>query len=267
VGLSEISPRARRRLLWVAVLAVAGGGVALVFALLPESKGGFDNTPRSRETVQIVRPQRQVPLSRTDRAEINRLFDRFVPAAVERRHPEAAYDLVTKTLRSVAPRSQWRTGSIPVSPFDAAGTRFHGWTVITSYRTSVTLDLTLLPRNPKDGPASFTVDLKRIRGRWLVDEFFRRTSYGPAAAAKPRAKATTTAAPAHRSSGARGRLGAIWFLVPLGLLSLVVIVPAILFTRGWLQDKRVARRYRAELSSQLPPLPRPDRGDRTPGTS
>src|SRR5439155_3642446 len=160
----------------------------------------------------------QVPLSRADRAEIDRLFDRFVPAAVERRNPAAAYDLVTQTLRSIAPRSQWRTGAIPISPFDAAGARFHGWTVITSYRTSATLDLTLLPRKAKEGPASFTVDVKRVSGRWLVDEFYRRTSYGTASAPPP-AKTPTVAAPARHSSGSHGRLGAIWFLVPLGLLS------------------------------------------------
>ena len=242
---------------------MAGGVTGLVFALVPNDKGGF-NTPRSGGTVQIVRQQRQVPVSAEDRAQINALLDRFVPAAVERRDPAAAYDLVTQTLRSVAPRAQWRTGQIPISPYDAGGTTFHGWTVITSYRTSVTLDLTLQPRNPKAGPASFTVDLKRIRGRWLVDEFYHRTGYGPVAT--PAAPSTATvAAPSHHGSAVRGRLGSIWFLVPLGLLSLIVIVPLVVFGKGWLDDKRVARRYRAELSRELPPLPKPRDQERTPG--
>jgi hypothetical protein len=247
---------------WLAALATAGGIAGLVIALLPEHKGGF-NTPRSGGKVQVVRQQRQVPVSPQDRRKINALLDAFVPAAVARRDPAAAYDLVTKTLRSVAPRAQWRTGDIPVSPYDAGGTAFHGWTVITSYPGDVTLDLTLQPRNPKDGPAAFTVYLKRVRGHWLVDEFYRRTGYGPASAPPP--KTATVAAPAHHASGSEGRLGAIWFLVPLSFLGLIVFVPAFIFLKGWFDDRRVTRRYRAEMSTELPPLPRSHERERTPG--
>lgn len=258
-----MTPRARRRLLWLAALGIAGAVAAVVVAVLPSSKGGFKG-PRSGGPVQIVRPRKQVPPSARDRAEINALLDRFVPAAVERRDPAAAYDLVTATLSAGTTRAQWRTGQIPVSPYDAGGTRFHGWIVITSYPGDITLDLTLQPRNPNDGPASFTVYLKRVRGRWLVDEFYRRAGYEPATAPTPPRSATVAAPNRHRSSS-RGRLGPIWFLVPLGLLSLIVIVPLIIFGKGWLDDKRVARKYREELSKELPPLPRPRDRERTPG--
>jgi hypothetical protein len=58
--------------------------------------------------------------------------------------------------------------------------------------------------------------------------------------------------------GSRGRLSGTWLLVPLGLLSLIVIVPAVVFTRQWLSDRRVKRRHRGELTKELPPLPRRD---------
>jgi hypothetical protein len=57
--------------------------------------------------------------------------------------------------------------------------------------------------------------------------------------------------------GSHGRLGAVWLLVPLGLLSLIVIVPVFVFSRDWLADRRVGRRYRRKLPKELPPLPRP----------
>jgi hypothetical protein len=99
------SPRARRRLLWLGAIALAGGVTGLVFVLLPNQKGGFE-APRGGRPVQVVRTQRQVPLSAGSRAEIDALFDRFVPAAVERRDPAAAYDLVTSTLKTGTTRAQ-----------------------------------------------------------------------------------------------------------------------------------------------------------------
>ena len=57
--------------------------------------------------------------------------------------------------------------------------------------------------------------------------------------------------------GSHGRLGAVWLLVPLGFLSLIVIVPLAIFTRDGLAHRRVSRRDRRELSKELPPLPRP----------
>jgi hypothetical protein len=255
------SPRARRRFVWLSAILVAAAITGIVFALLPNSKGGFKGAP-SGGPVQIIRTQRQVPVSTSTRAEVNALFDRFVPAAVGRHDPAAAYDLVTPALKTGSTREQWRTGDIPVSPFDAGGTTFHGWSVVTSYPTQLTLDLTLQPRNPKEGPASFTVYLERVKGRWLVDEFYRRTAYGPSAA--PTRPTETTATKTHGETRAKGRLGAIWFLVPLGFLSLIVIVPAILFFKGWFEDRRVQRRFRNELGRELPPLPKPREPERTP---
>jgi hypothetical protein len=44
-----------------------------------------------------------------------------------------------------------------------------------------------------------------------------------------------------------------------------VIIPVFIFTRGWLAERRVERRYRNELSRELPPLPRPHDRERMPG--
>ena len=70
-----------------------------------------------------------------------------------------------------------------------------------------------------------------------------------------RVQATTTE---HVVGGSRGRLSDVWLLVPLGLLSLIVIIPVAVFTRQWWNDRRVRRRNRESPSKQLPPLPRRD---------
>ena len=41
------------------------------------------------------------------------------------------------------------------------------------------------------------------------------------------------------------------------LLSLIVIVPATIFLRHWLGDRRAMRSQRAQGRKELPPLPRP----------
>jgi hypothetical protein len=258
------SPRTRRRLFWVGALAVAGAVGGLVVALLPNDNPGIDSgAPGS---VQIVRTEPQVPMTARRRAAIDALFDRFVPAAVARRNPEAAYALVTPAMRAAATPAQWRAGSIPVPPYDPRGTAFHGWRTVLSYPAQATVELTLEPRKAGEPAVSFMVDVKRIRNRWLVDAVYQRGSYGTPAAtsAKAAAKATVTAPRSRPVGGSRGRLGVIWFIVPLALLSLIVIVPTAVFLTGWIADRRVARKYRNSQSRELPPLPRSYQRERTP---
>jgi hypothetical protein len=84
-------------------------------------------------------------------------------------------------------------------------------------------------------------------------------THGGESAAAP--AVTTTAAATtteHVVGGSRGRLSDVWLLVPLGLLSLIVIVPAVVFTGQWVNDRRVRRRDRDNPATQLPPLPRRD---------
>jgi hypothetical protein len=267
VGLSRFSsPRARRRALWAAALVVAGAVGAIVFLALPNEKGGIsDTTPTG--TVQVVRRARQVPLPASARASIDELLDRFVPAAMSRRHPERAFDLVTPSMRKGMSRADWRAGNLPVQPYDARGTSFHDWRLVSSYPGVVTLELTLQPRDRSEGAAAYLVDVKPVRGRWLVDSAYQRASYAPAPATTEASGATkTTAAPAS-GGGDKGRIATIWLLLPLGLLSLIVIVPTIVFTAGWIADKRVERRTRDDPRRQLPPLPKPRRPDDPPKPS
>ena len=119
------------------------------------------------------------------------------------------------------------------------------------------------PRSAGEAAAAYLVDVKRVRGRWLVDSAYQSATYAASAPpGKTTAATTTTVATSHAD---RGRIGAIWLLVPLGLLSLIVIIPILVLIRGWVADKRVDRRTRNDPSRQLPPLPRPQSRDRPPG--
>ncbi|HEY7603790.1 MAG TPA: hypothetical protein VH760_05960 [Gaiellaceae bacterium] len=246
------SHRARRRLLWAAAVLVAAAVAALVITLLPEHHGGIAS-PVGSGPVQTVAQPRQVRVTPRARRQIDRLLDRFVPAAVARRDPVEARAYVTPSLRAQASPAEWRTGTIPVPPYDPAGSTFHGWTTITSYPRDLSVRLTLEPKRAGEPVGSFVVNLKRIGSRWLVDGIYTEGLHGgtPAQAAGTQAATTTERV----IGGSHGRLGVIWILVPVGLLSLIVIVPAFVFTRDWVADRRVSRRYRRD-PKELPPLPR-----------
>ncbi len=249
------SARARRRLLWVVAAVAVGGAGALVFVLVPNRGGGIASTRTG--TVQRVPRIRQVPVTPERRAAIDTLFDHFVPLALARRDPVAARAYVTPNLRSQATLADWRAGSIPVPPFQPRGTTFHGWRTVYSYPAVVNVELTLEPRRRGDEVTSFSIDVKRVGGRWLVDSVYQLGTHGGA----PAASAARPSAPARSNTvssvdqGLKARLGLVWILVPAGFLSLIVLVPAAVFIRDWLAYRRVDRRDRRKRK-ELPPLPK-----------
>ena len=234
---------------------MAAGVAALVVALLPEHHGGIASSIQSGP-VQTVAHPKEVRMTPQVRRRIDELFDRFVPAAIARRSPMVARAYVTPALRGQATAAEWRAGTIPVPPYDAAGTSFHGWTTIYSYPRSVSVELTLQPKRQRDPVGSFVVNLKQVGSRWLVDGIYAHGTHGGQSAAPAPETANEPTTTERVIGGSRGRLGAVWLLVPLGLLSLIVIVPLLVFGRDWLADRRVGRRYRRELPKELPPLPR-----------
>ena len=249
-----VSARSRRRLLWLAGLVVAALAGLLVFLLVPNKKGGIA-TPTQTAPVQRVPHLRQVPVTPERHAAIDRLFDQFVPLAMARRDPMAARDYVTPNLRSQATLAEWRSGTIPVPPFEPKPP-YNGWTTVLSYPKLMSVELTLQPKLPQDPVTSYEVNLALVKHKWLVDGIYELGTHG-GVAQPPKEVASATPQPSGKAdNGLKGRLGLVWILIPLMLLSLIVIVPAAIFTRDWLADRRVMRRQGERTRKELPPLPR-----------
>ena len=253
------SPRARRRLLVAAALLVAAGAAVLVVLLIPNNHGGIASSSGT-DTVQLVQRRKQIRVTPRMRASVNALFDQFVPRAIARHDPASVRPYVTANLWRQATPAEWRAGSIPVPPYDPAGTTFHGWRAVYAFPRDVSVELTLEPKRARDPVGSFIVGLKQVGSRWLVDGIYAEGTHGGESAAAPAATTTATAPTTteHVVGGSRGRLSDVWLLVPLGLLSLIVIVPVVVFTGQWLNDRRVRQRDRDNPAKQLPPLPRRD---------
>jgi hypothetical protein len=237
----------------------------LVWHFVPNEPGGDISAPTQTGPVKTVERVRQVAVTAQRRAAIDATFAKFVPLAMGRRNPAAVRDYVTANLWSQAPPADWRSGTIPVPPF-VAKPPYAGWRPIYSYPRVMSVELTLQPKLPKDPVTSFSVTLKLAEGKWLVDGIYQLGTHGGVAATQPTPSApvTTSQEVSDVDNGFKGRLGFVWILVPLCLLSLIVIIPAVVFTHHWLSDRRVMRRHRNELSKELPTLPRPDGSARKP---
>ena len=217
----------------VAGVVLAG---AVLAALVVAPSGSASNTPLTAAT----------------RRAINATLDRFVPEAVERQDPAAAWALAGPGLRAGTTRADWAAGRLPVYPFQARGRTFHGWTPSYTSPGQVGFDLLLQPRRgAKTGIIAFTVVMRLVRGRWLVDYWVPVATYAPSGAKPQIVGPGDLVAPSERgsSAGPHGRLTAVWILVPLAVISLAAVLAIGFAILGW------RRRRATRAGASLPPLP------------
>jgi hypothetical protein len=252
------SARTRRRLGFAGVVAALALTV-WVWSLLSPAPKRPEAAPLEPGAPKIVGREREVPLRAADRRRIDRVLDTFVPAAVERKDPLAAYRLATPLLRSSATREEWRRGDIPVYPYPASERR--DWTLNFSLPGHVSLDLFVQPRKGADvGPIAFTVELRRGSDRrWLVDSFFP-TAMFPKVEDGGQPLAQPDLSPANvqgTSQTGKARLSPLFFLIPFVLLGAVLLIPIVMFVRGKLREARAERIYAQTPRRTMPPLPKP----------
>jgi len=219
--------------------------VAAIVVFVPSHHGIRVGATTGRP--QLVTHAQRVRLSPTDRRAILQTLDRFVPAAVRRENPAAAYDLATPSMRQGTTRAQWARGRIPVYPYPARGAQFSGWGSLESYRNAVSLDLYLQPQagHADIGPIVAGVALKRINGRWLVDSFYPKQVFG-SVASPPLTPVATVAAKAPELSATKGRLSPLWFVVPGVMLGLFVVVGLAFVFASLFRNRRAVRRIKLE---------------------
>jgi hypothetical protein len=157
----------------------------------------------------------------------------FIGSAVARQRLDDSYAIVTDSLREGLTRAQWRTGSIPVIPFEV-GTIMH-YSLDWSYLNDVAYDVSLAAK-PGAFPRAktFIIELKRNPKlhRWLVD------SWSPEGISTD----TTEAAAAARAGPPPDKsLSTIWLLVPASILVLLALTPIVVFTKHWYQNRRARR--------------------------
>jgi hypothetical protein len=212
------------------------GIVAVLVSLLPSPE------PMPTEAVepgaaQVYRPPKPLALNARTRRQLDATVDEFVRTAVLRRDLGRSWNLASPAMRVGVTRSQWLRGDLPVYPYPADPDRTV-WDVDYADELEIALNVTLVPRRGQREPAEvFGVTLEPVgRGasrRWLVGSWYPRGSVSqpqpPAGSAAPAPAVPTPEESEALRRATEGQIDRIWWLVPAGILALIVLGPLTYF--------------------------------------
>lgn len=235
------SPRFRRRLLrWGSVAAAAG---ILVFVgirwantadKLPKASGG---------PVQTVPPTpRTVRLTPAATNQVRAIAEHFIQTAVYRRHLDEAWALAAPSMREGMTLEQWRTGNIPVVPFQASDVAQIRWRLDYSFPRLVGMKIALITKaHAKHTGMVASMEMQSVgRGthrRWLVD------AWVPLGGGED-LKSAIEPPGSNQTINPQPRLSSTWLLLPIGFIAgMVLLLPIGLGVRGWRRQVRAQRAY------------------------
>ena len=185
-------------------------------------------------------------LKAPDRKDALDVVSRFLYTAVARKHVDRSWKLVAPELRAGFTRRQWATQDIPVVPFPVQSAR---WRLEYSDDRGVGFSVALFPTKGSHQRAQvFLVGLHTIgkekRQHWVIDDWqaapsqgLQQVSSGPGGVGGGVLEQTS---PNVNPSGKRTE-SAAWLLLPLGLLSLVIIIPLMIGGVNWYRGYRADR--------------------------
>ncbi len=189
--------------------------------------------PRPAEAIEtgpgVYRPPKPIRMTRRIRRQVDATVDEFVRSAVLRRDLERSWRLASPDFRASTSHADWMQGDLPVYPYPADPERT-AWDLEYADATEIALNVTLLPRHGlRVDPEVFAVSLRPRGRRLLVEGWYARGPLShpepPPASAAPQATAPT---PAQREAVRRAtesQIDRIWWLVPIGVLGLIVLGP------------------------------------------
>jgi len=258
------SYRRRRRLIILSIPLVLA---PLIYLGVHYSSPGNPETATGPEFAAPVEPKR-APFTAEDRRAVRPVLKKFIETAVARNDVSAAWDVSAPNLKEGLTRKQWNTGDIPVVPYPAANRGLGTWSYVEySYTNAVGLEVFVFPQ-PGSGYSAMTADVELVKdrqGRWLVDYWLPKRFHGPPALAaqtakkvnKDKGKTKPARAQSRRTAPVpepfvppRGRAADYWWTIPLGLLTLVVFVPALIMLFFWFRNRRAYKAYLRSIAER-----------------
>ena len=219
-------------------------GSALAIGFIWPNTAPPENTKPTGGPVKIAAPPKKVPLKVRERAAALAVASRFIDTAVARKNVDRAWGLVTPTLRAGYSRKQWDTANLPgIPPFPVAEAR---WRLQFSDAKGIGFTMALFPTKASHQQAEvFMIGLHKVglgnHRHWLVDNWQAAPTTASQVAGggggatggvfdqiSPRVSATS----------AKAKESPIWLLIPVGLLSLALLIPAVIAGTNWYRDRR-----------------------------
>ena len=246
------SPRRRRRLRWLLVpVALA----PLIYLGVHYSSSAEPSGATGPEVAALPEPKAS-PFTPAEQRAVRPVLKEFISAAVAREGVARSWDIAGPSLRQDATREQWNRGEIPVPAYPAAKKGLGTWSYVNySYADAVGLEVVVFPK-PGSGETAITADVELVKrsGKWLVNYWLARSFRGgPGLTDKQARRAERRVAKelanqrqlklTERDFESRPRASAIWWAIPIGLLSLIVIIPLTMGILAWYRDRKETRAY------------------------
>ena len=231
--------------MWLAVTAVAVAGAVTVALKWPNTAPKAPGPSNVRVRVDNTPPKR-VRLNLHNKAASLAVASRFIDTAVARKDIEESWSLVSPEFRAGFTREQWNTGDVPVLPFPVQEAR---WKLQYSDVDGVGYTIALLPTKASHQQAQvFMIGLHLLgsgrKRHWVVDNWQAAPTSaiqsvaggGRGGGGNVLGQATPRVSPLSES-----RESAAWLLLPVGLLSLIVLVPLSVAIVNWYRGRRAER--------------------------
>ena len=209
--------------------------VGILIAQLPSPK------PRQVEAVEpgpgVYRPPRPIRVTPRIRRQVDATVKEFVRTAVLRRDLERSWRLASPELRAATSHADWMRGDLPVFPYPADPERTT-WDLDFADTLEIALNVTLLPRRGvRVDPEVFAVSLQPTgrgqRRHLVVEAWYPRGPLShpepPPASAAPQATGPSPAELESVRRASESQIDRIWWLVPIGVLGLIVLGPLAAF--------------------------------------
>jgi hypothetical protein len=238
------SYRWRRRLLWLTVSAAVVAGALVIGFKWPNTAPREAVNPSGGALKIDYAAPKPVQLKVRERAAALAVASTFIDTAVARKDVDRAWGLVTPTLRAGYTRKQWDTQDLPgIPPFPVASAR---WELQFSDVRGIGFTMALFPTKASHQQAQvFMIGLHTVGSgkhrHWLVDNWQAAPTTASQLASgggggsggvldsfSPRVSASTS----------KAKESPIWLLLPVGLLSLILIIPAGIAGLNWHRDRR-----------------------------
>jgi len=239
------SYRWRRRLAWLTATSVLVAGAVAVALTWPNTAPKEEQAASNVQLKVDYSAPKTVALKARDETQALAVASRFVKTAVARKDIDSSWSLVSPEFRAGFTRKEWDSGQMPVVPFPVREAR---WKLQYSDTEGVGFELAILPTKRSHMQAQvFLIGLHQLgagkKRHWVVD------NWQPAPTSEASTLGAGSGGPGNVLAQTRPRLSPLaekglstaWLLVPLGLLSLIVLVPVGIVSVNWYRGHRAVR--------------------------